>query len=220
MSKKNKWPHFNEAHTNNDENMQNVANDANTSQNQNQTKSETKAETETTNNTNTDTQTQANQTTQNTCEQHEDTIANLKSQVEEWQNKYLRAYADAENSKRRAEIDAKNLVDYRISNFAKDMIPLADNLSLALAAMDGKVDENTITGLKAIQDNFLKALEKNGITKIATVGVKLNPLEHRVVTQIASDAPVDTIVQELQAGYKIGDKVIREAMVATSKPKE
>ena len=156
----------------------------------------------------------------NVCEKEVDTINNLKSQLDEWQNKYLRAYADAENAKRRAEIDAKNMVDYKVSAFARDMIPLADNLSLAIGAMQGKVDENTLVGIRAIQDNFVKALEKNGIVKIATVGVKLNPLEHRVVAQVESDEPVDTIVQELQAGYKIGDKVIREAMVATAKPRQ
>ena len=154
------------------------------------------------------------------CEREVDEINNLKAQLAEWQNKYLRAYADAENTKRRAEIDAKNLVDYKVSAFAKDMIPLSDNISLALSSMQGKVDENILVGLRAIQDNFLNALEKNGISKIKTLGEKLNPLEHRVVTQIESDEPVDTIVQELQAGYKIGDKVIREAMVATAKPKQ
>ena len=154
------------------------------------------------------------------CEKEIDTINNLKSQLEEWQNKYLRAYADAENAKRRAEIDARNLVDYKLSSFAKDMIPLADNITFALSSMQGKVDEEIFVGIKAIQDNFFKALEKNGISKIKTIGEKFNPLEHRVVTQIESDEPIDTIVQELQAGYKIGDKIIREAMVATAKSKQ
>ncbi len=153
------------------------------------------------------------------CEKTEDIIQNLKSQLDEWQNKYLLAYADAENSKRRAEIDAKNMIDYKISNFAKDMIPLADNLSLAISSIKDSVDENVLAGLKAIEDNFINALRKNGIEKIETVGKTLNPLEHRVVTQIESDEPVDSIVQEFQAGYKIGEKIIREAMVATAKPK-
>ena len=154
------------------------------------------------------------------CEKEVDLINNLKAQVEEWQNKYLRAYADAENSKRRAEIDAKNLVDYKISSFAKDMIPLADNLALAISSIKGKVDDGVLTGLSSIQDGFIKALAHNGIVKIETVGKELNPLEHRVVAQVESDEKPETIVQEFQAGYKIGDKVIREAMVATAKPKK
>ena len=158
--------------------------------------------------------------TNHQCEEQLDTIQNLNAQLDEWKNKYLRAYADAENAKRIAEIDAKNLVDYRISNFAKDMIPLADNLSLAIASIKDSVDENVLMGLKSIEENFINALKKNGITKIETIGKKLNPAEHRVVSQIESDAEQDSVVQEFQAGYKLGDKVIREAMVATAKPKK
>ena len=154
------------------------------------------------------------------CEKEADKIQNLTAQVEEWQNKYLRAYADAENSKRRAEIDAKNLVDYKVSNFARDMLPLFDNLSLAIASIKDSVDENVLTGLKAVMANFETSLNKNGITKIETIGKKFNPSEHRVVSQIESDKEPETIIEEFQSGWKLGDKVIREAMVATSKPKQ
>lgn len=154
------------------------------------------------------------------CEKDTDTIQNLKDQLNEWQNKYLLAYADAENAKRRAEIDAKNMIDYKISNFAKDMIPLADNLSLALSSIKDSVEPNILEGLQAIETNFINALKKNGIEKIETIGKPLNPTEHRVVAQIESDEPLDSIIQEFQAGYKIGDKIIREAMVATAKPKQ
>ncbi|MCR5506455.1 MAG: nucleotide exchange factor GrpE [bacterium] len=156
----------------------------------------------------------------NNCEEEADKIQNLTAQVEEWQNKYLRAYADAENSKRRAEIDAKNLVDYKVSNFARDMLPLFDNLSLAIASIKDSVDENILTGLRAVMSNFETSLNRNGITKIETIGKKLNPAEHRVVSQIESDDEPETIVQEFQSGWKLGDKVIREAMVATAKPKQ
>lgn len=158
--------------------------------------------------------------TKQKCEKDTDTIQNLKDQLNEWQNKYLLAYADAENAKRRAEIDAKNMIDYKISNFAKDMIPLADNLSLALSSIKDSVEPNILEGLQAIETNFINALKKNGIEKIETIGKPLNPTEHRVVAQIESDEPLDSIIQEFQAGYKIGDKIIREAMVATAKPKQ
>lgn len=154
-------------------------------------------------------------------EAENDQIENLKAEVSSWQERYLRTMADCENAKRRSEIDAKNMVDYKISQFAKDMIPLADNLSLALASMEGKVDENILSGLKSIQDNFTSALLKNGICKIPTVGEKLNPAEHCVVMQVDDpNVPEGSIAKELQAGYKLGDKVIREAMVATANPKK
>ena len=154
------------------------------------------------------------------CGKEIDKIQNLTNQLEEWKNKYLRAYADAENSKRRAEIDAKNLVDYKVSNFARDMLPLFDNLSLAIASIKDSVDENVLTGLKAVMSNFETSLKKNGIAKIETIGKTFNPAEHRVVSQIESDAEPNSIIEEFQSGWKLGDKVIREAMVATAKPKQ
>ncbi len=154
------------------------------------------------------------------CGKEIDKIQNLTNQLEEWQNKYLRAYADAENTKRRAEIDAKNLVDYKISNFARDMLPLFDNLSLAINSIKESVDENVLTGLKAVMSNFETSLKKNGITKIETIGKPFNPSEHRVVSQIESDTEPNSIIEEFQSGWKLGDKVIREAMVATAKPKQ
>ena len=96
----------------------------------------------------------------------------------------------------------------------------ADNLALAISSIKDSVDPSILEGLQAIENNFTNALRKNGIEKIETIGKPLNPMEHRVVTQIESDAEENSIVQEFQAGYKIGDKVIREAMVATAKPKQ
>lgn len=154
-------------------------------------------------------------------EAENDKIENLKAEITSWQERYLRTMADCENSKRRYEIDAKNMVDYKISQFAKDMLPLADNLSLAIASMEGKVDENILSGLKSIQDSFTSALLKNGICKIPTVGNPLNPTEHCVVMQVDDpNVPEGSIAKELQSGYKLGDKVIREAMVATSNSKK
>lgn len=157
----------------------------------------------------------------NGCEKEFDKIENLKAEVASWQEKYIRTLADCENAKRRADIDAKNMVDYKIAKFAKDMLPLADNIALALASIEGKVDSSVIEGLKSIQSGFISALEKNNICKIKTVGEKLNPQEHCVVMQV-DDPKVEegVVARELQAGYKLGDKVIREAMVATSNGKK
>ena len=150
-----------------------------------------------------------------------DKIENLKSEVASWQEKYIRTVADCENAKRRAEIDAKNMVDYKIAQFAKDMLPLADNIALALSSMEGKVDDSILEGLKSIQAGFINALEKNNICKIKTVGEKLNPQEHCVVMQVDDgDVEDGMVARELQAGYKLGDKVIREAMVATKNAKK
>ena len=155
------------------------------------------------------------------CQVQNDQIANLKEELASWQDRYVRTLADCENAKRRAEIDAKNMIDYKISQFAKDILPLADNISLALASIEGKVDNSVLDGLKSIQDLFISSMEKNGIVKIKTVGEKLNPKEHCVVMQV-EDPQLDegVVAKELQAGYKLGDKVIREAMVAVNNAKK
>ncbi len=155
------------------------------------------------------------------CQVQNDQIANLKEELASWQDRYVRTLADCENAKRRAEIDAKNMIDYKISQFAKDILPLADNISLALASIEGKVDNSVLDGLKSIQDLFISSMEKNGIVKIKTVGEKLNPKEHCVVMQV-EDPQFDegVVAKELQAGYKLGDKVIREAMVAVNNAKK
>lgn len=155
------------------------------------------------------------------CQVQNDQIANLKEELASWQDRYVRTLADCENAKRRAEIDAKNMIDYKISQFAKDILPLADNISLALASIEGKVDNSVLDGLKSIQDLFISSMEKNGIVKIKTVGEKLNPKEHCVVMQV-EDPQFDegVVAKELQAGYKLGDKVIREAMVVVNNAKK
>ncbi|MDR2098928.1 MAG: nucleotide exchange factor GrpE [Rickettsiales bacterium] len=142
----------------------------------------------------------------------------LEAQLAEWRDKALRAMAEAENTKRIAATDAKNTVEYAISKFALDMIPFADSIALAIQSMKGKAGEDALAGLSAIARQFEDALARNNIVKIKTVGEKLNPLEHRAITQVASDKFEDGMVAlELQPGYKIGDKVIREAMVAVAK---
>lgn len=156
---------------------------------------------------------------ENCCERQDDEIRNLKAQLSEWQNRYLTAYADAENAKKRAEKDAKSIIDYKMSAFAKDIIPVADNLTLAINSIKDKVDEAVISGLNSVVDVFTSALKNNGIEKIVSVGTKYNPTEHMVVSQIKSDKEEGIIIEELQAGYKMGDKVIREAMVAIATSK-
>lgn len=152
------------------------------------------------------------------CVSEIDKINNLKEELNSWQERYLRTLADCENTKRRVSIDAQNMLDYKITSFAKDILPLADNVGLAISSMEGKVDDVVMAGLKSISEQFIAGLEKNGISKIKTVGEKLNPAEHSVVMQIeTSDFEEGVIVQELQVGYKLGDKVIRAAMVATAK---
>ncbi|MDR1476791.1 MAG: nucleotide exchange factor GrpE, partial [Rickettsiales bacterium] len=148
----------------------------------------------------------------------ENEAANPTAQADEWKDKALRAMAEAENAKRRAELDAKSAIEWSIAKFAADMLPLADNLALALKAAQGKADESVLAGLRALSEQFDAALSKNGIRRIKTVGEKLNPAEHCAVSQVECGGLEDgAVAEELLAGYKIGERVIREAMVAVAK---
>ena len=146
----------------------------------------------------------------------DDEIARLKAEISGWQDKYLRALADAENEKRRASLDAQNTIDARISAFATDMLPVADNIKIALGAVS---DPAVKQGLEQIISAFEVALERQGIKKIKTVGEAFDPKLHHVVTQLeGTEHTAGTVAKELAAGYTLDEnKVLREALVATAK---
>ncbi|MCL2439324.1 MAG: nucleotide exchange factor GrpE [Alphaproteobacteria bacterium] len=147
----------------------------------------------------------------------DDEIQRLTTQLEDWKDKYIRCLADMENTKRRLEIDLKNAVDYNSTQFAKSLLPVADSLSLALRAMDGKVDAAVLDGIKSVQSQLDTAFNARQIAKVETVGKPLDPMTMLVIAQVPSDKPENEVLEELQAGYTIGQKIIREAMVSVAK---
>ena len=151
------------------------------------------------------------------CAVEADEARRLRVELDDWRDKYVHALADCDNEKRRTMLDAKNMVESRLGAFAADMLPLADNLAIAMASIRGSVDEAVMTGLTAIVGQFESALAKNGVTRINTVGEPLNPKEHQVVAQEEGDHPSGTVIRELAAGYKIGERTLREAIVVTAK---
>jgi molecular chaperone GrpE len=141
-----------------------------------------------------------------------------EEQAAHWKDKALRALAEVENAKRIAAVDAKNALEYGMAKFALSMIPFSDSITLAINSMKGRAEPEAIAGLEAIRKQFEDALSQNGITRIKTVGEKLDPLLHMAVAQVASDKFDEGVVaEEMQPGYKLGDKVIREARVAVAK---
>ena len=146
----------------------------------------------------------------------DDEIARLKAEINDWQDKYLRTLADAENEKRRAGLDAQSAIDARISAFAAAMLPLADNVKIAFGTVS---DPAVKQGLMQIISAFEAALDKQGIRKIKTVGEAFDPKLHHVVTQLeGTEYAAGTVAKELAAGYTLDEnKVLREALVATAK---
>jgi molecular chaperone GrpE len=149
----------------------------------------------------------------------------LEAQVAELKDKYLRAHAEMENTRRRAEKDVADARNYSIAGFARDMLAVADNFERALSAIDPAVRQaadNTVRtlleGVELTGRELTKSLEKHGVRKLEPVGQKFDPNFHQAMFEIPDDSvPAGTVKQVVQPGYAIGDRVLRPAMVGISK---
>lgn len=136
----------------------------------------------------------------------------------------LRALADAENARRRARKDVEDARAYAISRFAQDLLGVADNLGRALESIpadkrDGDEAVKAIAeGVEMTVREFEAALARHGITRIEPLGEKFDYNLHQALFETAeTDQPDGIVVQVLQTGYKIGDRLLREAMVGVAK---
>jgi molecular chaperone GrpE len=154
-----------------------------------------------------------------------DPVAVLTKEVAELKDKHLRALAEMENLRKRTE---REIVDgrlYGIAGFARDVLGIADNMRRALDAVGSDTREQADAGVKALLDGveltereLLKTLEKHGIKKFEPLGEKFDPTLHQAMYEVPDPAlPAGTVVQVGQAGYKIGERILRPAMVAVSK---
>lgn len=146
----------------------------------------------------------------------------LKEENQKLREDYLRAFADAENTKKRCTQEIEKNNKYAISSFAKNLLPIADNLQRALdAAGSSDSPDSAIAlrkGVELIQAELYKAFEKFGISKIESLGQHFDPNFHQVIQEVADEGKeAGTIIAELQTGYMINDRILREAMVVVSK---
>ena len=152
-------------------------------------------------------------------------IAELKKQAAEWHDKFMRAYAEMENIKKRSQAEIEKNAKIAISDFALDLLPVADNLERALAQpvpeelKDNAFIKSLREGVQMTQKQLIHALDKNGVTAIESVGLPFDPNTQKAIQQVVDNDKDDgTVVQEWQKGYKIGgDRILREAMVIVSK---
>ncbi len=146
------------------------------------------------------------------------------AEAAEYKDKYLRAHADFENSKRRLEKDKMNAVSYANESFAKDILAVIDSFENALASIEGANEENSSEvlekmkeGVKLTYEQLKKILEKNHIKEVDCSGA-FDPEVHQAIMQVESDAHEEgDVVQVMQKGYTIKDRILRPAMVSTCK---
>ena len=149
----------------------------------------------------------------------------IEEKLRETEDKLLRSLAEIENQRRRFEKEIKDAFEYGSFNFAKENLAILDNLQRAKVAI--KNDDNLknnkdlnkfLDNLTIIEKDCITIFEKNRITKIDTKGKKFDPNLHQAMTEIEdSKSEPGTIVQEIQTGYMLGDRLLRPALVAVAK---
>lgn len=156
-------------------------------------------------------------------------IVELEEKVSELEDKWRRALAEGENVRRRAERDRQDATKYGATNFAREMLGVSDNLRRALDSVSqearaaDEVLETLWTGVEMTEREMLNAFDKLGIKPIEAEGQKLDPHLHEAMYEIPNtDVPAGTVLQVVQAGYVIHDRLLRPAKVGVSKggPKE
>jgi molecular chaperone GrpE len=152
----------------------------------------------------------------------QDRIAELTQELEDARGKVLYAQAETQNVRRRLEQEKLTAATYAATGFARDMLSVKDNLDRALAAMPDEVREDErikplITGIEATSRELDAIFSRNGITKVDAMGQPLDPNRHQAMVEIPSDEAPGTVVQEMQAGYMIKDRLLRPALVGVAR---
>ena len=147
----------------------------------------------------------------------------LKADLETAKQDILYAKAEAQNVRRRAEKDVQDARAYAATGFARDVLSVSDNLERAIAAIPESLREDDkmkalVTGIEATQRELQKVFGQHGVERIASVGLPLDPNQHQAMIEVPTDEHEEgTIVQEMQSGYLIKDRLLRPAMVGVAK---
>jgi molecular chaperone GrpE len=149
----------------------------------------------------------------------------LDRELAEYKDRLLRTLADMENMRKRTEREVTDARIYGISAFARDILGVADNMHRAMQALDDELRAKADDSMKALLDGveltereLMNVLEKNGVKKIDPLNQKFDPHRHQAMFEVEDPSvPSGTVVQVMQAGYLIGERVLRPALVAVSK---
>jgi len=158
------------------------------------------------------------------AEHEEENVTEETSQLEKdfqkLKDDYIRLYAEMDNMRKRTQQENEKTIKFAISSFAKELLGVADNLERAIAAMSENKDScaELLKGVELTQNELTKVFAKFGIARFNHIGEKFDPNFERVVQEVDNpDAESGTILAELQAGYTIHDRILREAMVVVAR---
>ena len=150
---------------------------------------------------------------------------NLEKKIEELNDKLLRSLAENQNLRKIHEKEKEDLIKYSSSSFAREILNLADNLERALGSFKDnpkfKLDEfkDIITGIELIEKELVNSFDKNGIKSFESIGKKFDPNFHQALNEVESDQDAGTVINEIQKGYMLNDRLLRPALVSISKKK-
>jgi molecular chaperone GrpE len=142
----------------------------------------------------------------------------LRRQLDDKQDRLLRALAETDNIRRRAQRDRDDYVKYANESLVRDLIPVLDNLDRAVdSARATSGADSVVKGVELIQRELLRVLERSGVTRYSAVGQPFDPTRHEAIARVVSaEAAPDTVVNETAPGYLMNGRVLRPAMVAVA----
>lgn len=152
-------------------------------------------------------------------------LEQLRAENEDLRNRVLRAMADMENLRRRTEREKQDSGKYAISRFAQDIVSVADNLTRAIESLGGESEDysadsvkNMISGVEMTERELQNVLSRHGVTKLDPSGEKFDPNFHEAMFEIENkDVPSGSVIQVVQVGYQIGERVLRPARVGVAR---
>src|SRR5262245_56966426 len=149
-----------------------------------------------------------------------DETGELRRQLQEKQDQFLRALAETDNIRRRAQRDREDYVRYANESLLRDLLPVLDNFDRALAAARAAGEApGVVDGVELIQRELLKVLERAGVSRYSAVGQPFDPNRHEAIARVVSvDAPADSVVSETAPGYLLNGRVLRPAMGVVAAP--
>jgi molecular chaperone GrpE len=160
-----------------------------------------------------------NEASQNVQPDLAQSLKEAERKAAEHHDAWLRAKAEAENVRRRAQADVSNAHKYAVENFSTELLTVMDSLDAALAVENASV-ENFKNGMELTQKQLVTVFDKFNIKAIDPAGEKFDPHQHQAMCTVDSELEPNTVVQVMQKGYKLHERVIRPALVTVSKAKD
>ena len=153
-----------------------------------------------------------------------DRVSALEAERTDLKDRLLRTLADMENLRRRTEREVADARTYAVAGFARDMLTVADNIRRALEAVPAEAGQADgplkafVEGVELTERDLLKSLERHGVKRLEPKGSKFDPNMHQAIFEVPNtEVPSGTVVEVVQTGYAIGDRVLRPAMVGVAK---